>query len=130
VRTAVLSGLLGALGWLCTVPSATAASLTADVDGMRVDLRSEPESPARDRMTTYVLRLFESTGKPVTEARVTLTARMADGMSAAAALRPSGDPGVYRGQILFTMEGSWELTLRVARQGQRFGLPLVESVGR
>jgi hypothetical protein len=55
---------------------------------------------------------------------------MADGMSVVAPLRVSEDPGIYRGRVLFTMEGRWELTLRVVRGGKRFELPLTEHVGR
>jgi len=66
----------------------------------------------------------------VTGAQITLRGRMADGMSVVAPLRPAPEPGMYRGRVLFTMEGSWELTLRVDRQGKRFELPLTESVGR
>jgi hypothetical protein len=32
--------------------------------------------------------------------------------------------------VLFTMEGRWELTLRVSREGKRLELPLIEHVGR
>jgi hypothetical protein len=66
----------------------------------------------------------------VTDARVTLTGRMADGMSTAAPLRPVGEPGVYRGEVLFTMEGRWDLTVRVVSQGRRLELTLSEAVGR
>lgn len=55
---------------------------------------------------------------------------MADGMAVVAPLRAGGEPGVYRGEVLFTMVGSWDLRLRVARQGRRFELPLTEQVVR
>jgi hypothetical protein len=32
--------------------------------------------------------------------------------------------------VLFTMEGRWELTLGIAREGKRLELPLTEHVGR
>jgi hypothetical protein len=78
----------------------------------------------------YVVRLVDGTGQPVTDARVTLRAGMSDGMSVVAPLRPAGEAGVYRGRVLFTMEGKWDLTLRVARGGKRVELPLTEHVGR
>lgn len=83
-----------------------------------------------DRKTSYTVRLVDTAGKPLTDARVTLTGRMADGMSAAAPLRPSGEPGRYRGEVLFTMDGRWDLTVRVVSQGRRLELPLREEVGR
>lgn len=51
-------------------------------------------------------------------------------MSVVAPLRPAPEPGIYRGRVLFTMEGRWELTLRVTREGKRFELPLTERVER
>lgn len=109
---------------------ATAGRLDSEVDGIRAELTSEPERPGTRRETSYVLRLVDSAGRPVTGAQITLRGRMADGMSVVAPLRPAPEAGIYRGRVLFTMEGSWELTLRVARQGKRFEVPLTESVGR
>src|SRR5712692_8695502 len=94
-------------------------SVTTDVGGVRVDLRSAPEGPVKGQKTTYTVRLIDAAGKPVTDARLTLTGRMADGMSAAALLRQAGEPGVYRGEVLFTMEGPWDLTVRVVSQAGR-----------
>jgi hypothetical protein len=76
------------------------------------------------------VRLVDRAGQPVTGAQVTLQGGMADGMSVVAPLRPAEQAGVYRGRILFTMEGTWELMLRVTRDGKRFELPLTERVGR
>jgi hypothetical protein len=129
MRPSWLAVLFVALSWF-VVTSPSAGNLTTDVDGVRVELRSTPEPPAKDRKTTYTVRLVDAAGKPVTDARLTLTARMADGMSAAAPLRPSGEPGVYRGEVLFTMEGRWDLTVRVSRQGSRLEIPLREEVTR
>ena len=125
-RSALLAAAVvgGGSGW------ATAGKLDAEVEGVRAELRSEPERPGAGRETSYVLRLLDSSGRPVTGAQTTLRGRMADGMSVVAPLRPAPEGGIYRGRVLFTMEGSWELTLRVDRQGKRFELPLTESVGR
>jgi hypothetical protein len=105
-------------------------SVTTDVDGVRVDLRSAPEAPVKHQKTIYTVRLVDAAGKPVADARVTLTGRMADGMSAAAPLRPAAEPGVYRGEVLFTMEGPWDLTIRVVRPTGRVEIPLREEVAR
>ena len=125
-RSALLAAALVGAGSL----SATAGTLDVELDGVRVMLASEPERPGTKRETSYVVRLVESTGRPVMGAQITLRGRMADGMSVVAPLRPAPEPGMYRGRVLFTMEGSWELTLRVARQGKRFEVPLTEPVGR
>lgn len=91
MKVAAVAALLGAL---CgsVASGAMAASLTTDVGGVRVELSSAPETPVKDRKTAYTVRLADSAGKPVTDARVTLTGRMSDGMSAAAPLRPAGEP--------------------------------------
>jgi hypothetical protein len=64
----------------------------------------------------------------MTDAGVTLVGRMPDGMTVVAPLRAAPEPGIYRGQVLFTMEGRWELTLRVRTQGKAFELALTEQV--
>ena len=101
-----------------------------EVNGVRVELTSAPETPVTDRKTTYTVRLGDAAGKPVTDARVTLTGRMADGMSAATPLRPACEPGVYRGEVLFMMGGPWEMTIRVVRPTGRVEIPLREEVTR
>ncbi len=107
-----------------------AGALTSEVDGIRVELTSSPSRPGTNGPTEYVVRLADGTGQPVIGAQVTLRGGMADGMSVAAPLRPAKEPGMYRGRVLFTMEGRWELTLGVAREGKRFELPLTEHVER
>jgi hypothetical protein len=107
-----------------------AGALTSEVDGIRVELTSSPSRPGTNGQTEYVVRLADGTGQPVIGAQVTLRGGMADGMSVVAQLRPAKEPGMYRGRVLFTMEGRWELTLRVAREGKRFELPLTEHVER
>jgi len=130
MRASIRAALLGALSSSVVVTSAMAGSLTTDINGVRVELRSAPETPDTDRKTAYTVRLVDSAGKPVTDARVTLTGRMADGMSAATALRRAAEPGVYRGEVLFTMEGPWDLTVRVVRPTGRVEIPLREEVAR
>ena len=130
MKTAVVVGLLAALSSSVVVTSAMGGSLVTQVDGVRVELTSAPETPVTDRKTTYTVRLIDGAGKPIIDARVTLTGRMADGMSAAAPLRPAADPGVYRGEVLFTMGGPWDLTIRVVRPTGRSEIPLREEVAR
>ena len=130
MKTAVGVVLLGALSSSVVVTSSIGGSLMTEVNDVRVELTSAPEAPVTDRKTTYTVRLGDAAGKPVTDARVILTGRMADGMSAATPLRPAGEPGVYRGEVLFTMGGPWELTIRVMRPTGRVEIPLQEEVAR
>jgi hypothetical protein len=124
-RTVLASVLLWAS------PSGLAAgNLSADVDGIRVELTSEPERPGTKQPTAYVLRLTDAQGMPLSGAKVTLQGRMADGMMVLAPLRPATEPGIYRGRVLFTMEGPWTLRLRVSGTGKPVELLLTEQVGR
>lgn len=115
---------------LCAAGLARAGELTSEIEGIRVELTSSPSRPGARGQTVYVVRLVDGTGQPVTDARVTLRAGMSDGMSVVAPMRPAGEAGVYRGRVLFTMEGKWDLTLHIAREGKRLELPLTEHVGR
>jgi len=128
MKAAALAALVALCGSIA--PAAMAASLTTKVEGIRAELSSKPEKPVKGRKTSYTVRLVDSAGKPIIDARVTLTGRMSDGMSTAAPLRPGGEAGVYRGEVLFTMEGRWDLTVRVVRQDGRLESPLREEVAR
>lgn len=108
----------------------SAGALQTEMDGISVALTSTPSQPRSKGQTEYVVRLHDGAGGPVSGARVTLRASMADGMSVVAPLRPAGEPGMYRGRVLFMMEGRWELTLRVSSENTQFELPLTEHVGR
>ena len=107
-----------------------AGHLSTEVDGVRVELASRPERPGTAQETQYSVRLSDAAGAPIAGGTVTLGGRMADGMTVLAPLRPGREAGLYRGRVLFTMEGPWELTLRIAAQGTRFELPLIERVER
>ncbi len=91
MKTAVVIGLLGGLS--AVVTSAMGGRLTTEVNGVHVELTSSPDIPVTNRKTIYTVRLRDGAGTLVTDARVTLTGRMADGMSAATPLRPAGAPG-------------------------------------
>ncbi len=107
-----------------------AGHLSAEVEGFRAVLTSSPERPRAGQETVYSVRLLDHRGAPVGAARVTLRGRMGDGMIVLTPLRPSPEPGLYRGRVLFTMEGRWDLTLRVAANDKDFELPLTELVTR
>lgn len=121
--------LLGAA--LAAIPTELpAGTLKTDVGGVGIELSSEPENPGTRQATTYLVRLTQVDGAPLTGAKVTLRGRMADGMTVIAPLPPAAEPGIYRGRVLFTMGGRWELRLRVAGKGTPLEVPLTEDVGR
>lgn len=120
--------LIGAL--MAGPSSIRGAELTTDVGGVRVEVASAPAQPGTRQPTQYRLRLRQADGTPITGVKVTLRGRMADGMTVAAPLTPGPEPGIYVGRVLFTMEGTWELTLRIAGRDRAFELPLAEHVAR
>jgi hypothetical protein len=105
-------------------------TLSAGVDGLRIEVTSKPERARTNGETEYIARLVDADGTPVTGARVALHGRMGDGMTVVAPLRAAGEPGIYRGRVLFTMEGRWDLTLRIVRGSKRFDVPLTVRVER
>jgi hypothetical protein len=118
-------------GLLTVAPGSLAAgALTVEREGTRVQVASVPDTPNTKSPTAYEVRLTTGDGTPIVGATVSIQGRMADGMSVIAPLRRTAEPGVYRGRVLFTMEGTWDLRLRVAREGKRFEVPLTEHVGR
>lgn len=127
MKIGVRAALLVVMG-LSLATTALGGSTTANVEGVRIELKSAPDVPLKDRKTTYTLSLFDAAGNPITDARVTLTGRMADGMSTAAPLRPAREPGLYRGEVLFTMAGPWDLVVRVVRKTGRVEIPVREEV--
>ncbi len=112
------------------VTAAMAGSFDVEVDEVRVELSSLPEKPAAGQETTYTARLVDPSGAPVDGAVVTLQGRMADGMTVVAPLRATSEAGMYQGRVLFTMGGTWHLTLRVVQKEKRFELTAIEQVGR
>ena len=130
MRKLGLAGVVAVALMIVDAAPLGAGSLTSEADGLRVELASRPGRPVATRQTEYVVRLTDRAGQPVDGARLTLRGIMADGMSIVAPLRSAGEAGVYRGSVLFTMEGRWELTLGIAREGKRFELPLTEHVAR
>jgi hypothetical protein len=110
--------------------SAAAETRSAKVNGMRLEVTSQPSQPATGTKTVYAVRVTDAAGKPLTGLKLTLLGRMADGMSVLAPLRATGEPGLYRGEVLFTMEGPWEVTVRVIGPGKPVEVPFTEQVVR
>jgi len=129
MRPAGLAILLAGLTAAVAI-EAWAADVTREIDGVHVEVRSVPSTPLTTRKTIYTVRLLDAAAQPVTDARITVTARMKDGMSAVAPLHRTEAPGVYRGEVLFTMEGPWDLTVRVARPGGHLEVAVRERVAR
>ncbi len=125
------AGLSAVLMVLLLLPrEAGAGSFLAEAGELSVELASDPGRPIRGRDTAYTLWLREASGQPVAGAKVTLMGRMSDGMTVLAPLRESSQAGMYSGRVLFTMEGEWQLTLRILRAGTPLEPSFTEQVGR
>lgn len=115
---------------ILTAASVGAGSLNAENDGIRVELRSEPERPVTNANTRYTVRPQGPAGEPLTGARLTLSGRLGDGAPVIVTFRPAPEAGLYQGEVAFKGAGRWNLWLAVERQGRRLELPLRERVGQ
>ncbi len=73
-----------------------AGELTTEAGLVKVKVGSQPERPMAGGKTAYTVRLEDPAGTPVSGAKITLSGRMADGMSVVAPLRAATEPGTYR----------------------------------
>ena len=74
--------------------------------------------PARVGPETVVLRLSDATGKPITEARITIEADMSHaGMSPSFAEAKETERGRYQAHLEFPMAGDWVILLHVTLPG-------------
>lgn len=115
---------------LVSPPEVRAGSFRTEANGLRVELESEPSQPVQGQETAYTLSLRDAAGRQVTRAKVTLMGRMLDGMTVLTPLRESSQAGRYSGRVLFTMEGQWQLTVRIVRTGTPLELSFTEQVSR
>lgn len=93
--------------------------------GMDITLTSNPD-PVRMGDNTFDVKVMQD-GKPVTDATVSTEFYMAampsmnmPEMRTKADLAHVGD-GTYRGKGQVTMAGTWDVTVRVVREGQEIG---------
>ena len=102
---------------------------------LSIDLTTQPD-PLKTGPATLTAKVRQADGTPVTDAAVTVVFAMAAmpsmNMPAArseAHLSPAGD-GVYRGEIDVLMTGRWEVTVSVARGGERLGSKQLTAIAR
>jgi len=107
-----------------------AGSFVTEAGGLRAELTSEPGRPVRARETVYTLALRDPAGRPLAGTKVTLMGRMPDGMTVLVPLRQTAEVGVYSGRVLFTMEGEWQLAVRIIQTDTPPELPFTEQVSR
>jgi Cu(I)/Ag(I) efflux system membrane fusion protein/cobalt-zinc-cadmium efflux system membrane fusion protein len=100
-----------------------------------ITFRTQPD-PARTGDNTFEVTVKDPNGQPIADADVTVTLFMPamptmnmPAMRNEAKLSPAGE-GVYRGTGQVMMGGRWDVTVTVARNGQRVGSKPFALVGR
>jgi hypothetical protein len=104
----VIAGVLGVLLLLA------GCSARPEDPGYTVLLETEPAPMQSGRLNTVTVRVADRADRPVSGARVTVQAQHS-GMAHGRATISTGEaaPGVYRGDLLPTMGGTYSLTVTV-----------------
>jgi RND family efflux transporter MFP subunit len=119
------SQLQAAVGSFAPPPpgAGQAAAMNMPAEHVTIDFSTKPESPHKGANTVRI-KLSSSDGKPVAGAQATATFFMAAmpamGMAAArsvATLTEKGE-GVYEGPLQLQSGGTWQVTVRVQRDGK------------
>jgi hypothetical protein len=88
----------------------------------RAELVGQPVS--RGWGDSYAVRLLDSAGRPVVEARVLLVARMADGTVENVAMGALAEPGTFRGTVPTARSTPVDLRVRVTTSGGSVEVPV------
>lgn len=118
---AVIAGSILLLGGGCTIRHAPPTVLPSASTGRpwRIGLKTVPARPQQLDPTQFLVRIKDSSGRPLTGAAVSVQLTMPSmdmGRNAAAAKEVS-PPGTYAATGRFTMPGDWQITVQ-ARRGQ------------
>jgi len=105
---------------------ATVVQTVTSAEGLNIRYQSRPDPPESGSNTIEV-SVTDRNGAPVTDATVTVVFSMPPmpamnmpAMRSEAALSPQGS-GVYRGNGLLSMSGTWNVEIAVSRNGQDVG---------
>jgi hypothetical protein len=100
------------------------AGPTATVGNVRIEILRQPEQSTGGAPASYAVRLTDLRGSPLTDADVSILARMGDGTTAQGVLEATENAGTYTGDVVLGPTGPWDLRLRIARRQTTFELPL------
>ena len=113
-------------GYEAVPPPSGGGDATAAQQGLAIDFRTDPDPPSHgDNMLVVVVR--DASGAAVTGAEVNVRFYMAPMPSMnmpamrADAVLLGGEKGEYHGHANISMAGRWDVTVTVARGGQRLG---------
>ncbi|MBX5445261.1 CopD family protein [Sphaerobacter sp.] len=92
-----------------------AVTLAQNAGSTLVTLSLDPAMPGANQA---VVSLLDSTGNPVTDARVRVRARPSDGGGASAVTQMEAENGRFRGTVILAPAGAWHLEVLVTLPGQ------------
>jgi len=111
-------------GYEAVPPPSGGSDAAAAQQGLAIDFRTDPDPPSHgDNMVVVVVR--DAGGAPVTDAEVSVRFYMAPMPSMympamrSDAVLLGGERGEYHGHANISMAGRWDVTVTVARGGQR-----------
>jgi hypothetical protein len=94
------------------------------VGNVRIEVLRQPERSSGGAPASYAVRLTDLRGTPLTDAEVSILAKMGDGTTAHGVLEATDGSGTYMGEVMLGPTGPWDLRLRIARRQTTFELPL------
>jgi len=111
----------------CARESAAPAPSAQATSGQELQIALTNPNPPRAGSNSVEVTVKRGDGTPVTDASVTAVFYMAampsmnmPEMRSTFALKPVGD-GLYRGDGVLEMSGSWDVTVTVERNGEKLG---------
>jgi len=105
-------------------PTAPAvAPATAAAPGPpRVVLEIDPQGKGNERSNTYTAHVLDASGRPLTNAEVSLHGWVPDGSDLEVRLGSTSTPGTYRASVEVGVRTPGNLRVRVAHAGNRFDI--------
>lgn len=104
-------------------PAPAVAPATAAAPGPpRVVLETDPQGKGNERSITYTARVLDASGRPLTNAEVSLHGWMPDGSDLEARLGLTSTPGTYLGSVEVGVRTPGNLRVRVAHGGKSFDI--------
>lgn len=92
-----------------------AVTLTQNAGSTLVTFSLDPAMPGANQA---VVSLMDSSGNPVTDARVRVRARLSDGGGASTVTQMEAENGRFRGTVILAPAGAWHLEVLVMLPGQ------------
>jgi hypothetical protein len=87
-----------------------------------VVLETEPQGKGNQRSITYTASVLDASGRPLTNAKVSLLAWMPDGSDLEASLGSTDTPGTYRGSVYVGVFTPGNLRVRIAHGETSFDI--------